>query len=180
MSSSVVLVNEQDDVIGVADKLTAHQQGLLHRAFSIFVLRLHDNRYEVLLQQRAQHKYHCGGLWTNTCCSHPPENESLEIAAQRRLQEELGFTVPLQKIGVFTYRAELENGLIENEVDHVLVGFFNSEIDRINANADEVMDHQWVGVDMLRDKITASPQLFTPWILEAFGFVEKFLCDGFE
>jgi isopentenyl-diphosphate delta-isomerase type 1 len=175
MDAPVVLVNEHDEQIGLADKLLAHQQGLLHRAFSVFVLRYHNGRYEVLLQQRAQHKYHCGSLWTNTCCSHPFEQETIIEAASRRLQEEL---VPLQKIGVFCYRAQLENGLVEHEIDHVLIGFYEKDDFSIPFNSEEVMACDWVAVDNLREKILNAPQLYTPWILEAFGFVEKYLVSN--
>src|SRR5689334_9028970 len=121
MVTQVILVDEQDNPLGFAEKLTAHQQGLCHRAFSVFVLRKNPE-WEILLQQRAQDKYHSPNLWTNTCCSHPLPGETIQSAAERRLKEECGISLPLTIIGRFHYIAELDNGLTENEVDYVLLG----------------------------------------------------------
>jgi isopentenyl-diphosphate delta-isomerase len=112
----VILVNDRDEPIGLMEKLEAHQKGLLHRAFSIFIF---NSSGELLLQRRSLHKYHSGGLWTNTCCSHPSPAEDILAAAQRRLNEEMGFTAPLEKIFDFIYKAEFDNGLVEYEFDHV-------------------------------------------------------------
>lgn len=172
----VILVNEQDEPIGLAEKLFAHQEGLLHRAFSIFIIRKQNAYDEILLQQRAQHKYHCGGLWTNACCSHPYRNESIEMAGMRRLQEELGFQVPLQKIGTFVYRAELNNNLIEHELDHVLVGSYIDTL-KINFNTEEVMNYRWITLDQLYTEIRNTPTLFTPWLLPALSLVTQFLSN---
>lgn len=177
MSVQVVLVDEHDNPVGLAEKMVAHEQGLLHRAFSVFVLRQHKNNYQVLMQQRAKEKYHCGGLWTNTCCSHPYENEKINEAAVRRLKEELGFSVPLEKIGAFTYYAQLDNGLIEHELDHVLVGFYTEETAPILCNDQEVMDYEWITLPELREKIHLTPLLYTPWLLQALSFLEEYMAS---
>jgi len=118
----VILVNEQDEQVGIMEKMQAHREGKLHRAFSVFIF---NNKREMLLQQRALNKYHSGGLWTNACCSHPKPNESTEAAAKRRLKEELGFETTLEKNFDFTYKADFENGLTEYEFDHVFSGVYN-------------------------------------------------------
>src|SRR6185503_16709121 len=122
MMQTVILVNEKDEVTGTAEKMEAHEKGLLHRAFSIFVF---NSRGEVLMQQRAPGKYHSAGLWTNACCSHPRPGEKTEEAARRRLREELGFETALTEIFDFIYRAEFVNGLAEHEYDHVYVGEYD-------------------------------------------------------
>src|SRR5690554_1424860 len=109
-TKEVVLVNEQDQVLGTKEKLQAHQKGNLHRAFSVLIF---NDKNEMLLQKRASNKYHCGGLWTNACCSHPRLSETPKEAAMRRLNEELGFTTQLTYLGKFIYKAKFENGLIE-------------------------------------------------------------------
>ena len=119
MQEQVILVDQQDREIGVAEKLEAHRKGKLHRAFSVFLFNAKD---EMLLQQRAAEKYHSGGLWTNTCCSHPRPGEPTEAAARRRLREEMGISCNLNKAFDFIYRAEFDNGLIEHELDHVFIG----------------------------------------------------------
>src|SRR5687768_14206462 len=125
MLPPVILVNEQDEPVGTMEKLEAHQKGLLHRAFSVFVV---NKNGEMLLQQRAQDKYHSGGLWTNTCCSHPLPGENVLDASHRRLMEEMGFDCPLREIFSFTYRAEFDNGLTEHEFDHVFFGEYDGEV----------------------------------------------------
>src|SRR5689334_15327319 len=121
-TEQVILVDENDNPIGSAEKLAAHEQGgQRHRAFSVFIFRKRDE-LEVLLQQRASHKYHCPDLWTNTCCSHPQPGETITQAGERRLQEEMGIATPLTWVGKFHYIAHFDNGLSENEIDHVLVG----------------------------------------------------------
>ncbi len=134
MEEQVILVDEQDNQIGLAPKMEAHIKGLLHRAFSIFIF---DEKGHLLLQQRALEKYHSAGLWTNTCCSHPRNNETTIEAAQRRLQEEMGMTCRLREIFSFVYRAELENELIEHEFDHVFIGVTN---DLPTINPEEVIN----------------------------------------
>src|SRR3954470_13284590 len=117
----VILVNEKDQAIGTMEKMEAHRKGVLHRAFSVFIF---DRHGKMLLQQRAFHKYHSGGLWTNACCSHPLPGEDIESAAHRRLYEEMGFQTPLKKIFDFTYKADFRNGLTEYEFDHVFTGYY--------------------------------------------------------
>jgi isopentenyl-diphosphate delta-isomerase type 1 len=170
--NQVILVDSQDQAIGVADKLEAHQQGWLHRAFSVFVTRQQNQQLEILMQQRQINKYHGGGLWTNTCCSHPQPEESVINAAERRLQEELGFTVPLTEIGVFTYRAEFSNGLIEHEVDHVLIGEFNNNLE-IKPNVNEVMSYRWLTLADAAHEYRLNSAAFTPWFAEALALVKK-------
>lgn len=153
----IVLVNEQDRETGQAEKMEVHREGWLHRAFSIFIF---TPAGEMLLQRRALDKYHCGGLWTNACCSHPRPGEKVEEAARRRLQEELGIGVELQKIFHFTYRAEFENGLTEHEFDHVFVGEYAGEVP---FNEKEVMDTRYLSTDALLPLVEQSPETFTPW-----------------
>lgn len=171
--TEVILVDAFDQPIGQAEKLLAHQQGLLHRAFSIFVLREQNQRLEILLQQREQTKYHSGGLWTNSCCSHPRPNEQTAIAASERLQEEFGFTVPLTEIGTFTYRAEFPNGLVEHEFDHVFVGEFDNAI-TINPNPIEIMDYCWLSFAEALQDFNAHPEKYTPWFAEALEIVIQY------
>lgn len=168
----VILVDEHDNIIGSAPKLYAHQQALLHRAFSIFVYRKTKNqdetRIEWLLQQRALEKYHSPGLWTNTCCSHPRPFEATDIAATRRLQEEMGLSLPLQQCGRFMYKAEFDNALTEHEIDYVFLGIA-TEDSAIKANPMEVADFRWVETSLLEKELIEQPLLFTPWFQAAFN-----------
>src|SRR5687768_1222605 len=125
MVSEVILVNERDEAIGKMEKMEAHRKALLHRAFSVFIF---NSNGDMLLQQRADNKYHSAGLWTNACCSHPLPGEETASAAARRLHEELGFSTPLRKAFTFTYRSDFENGLTEHEIDHVFTGIFDGEV----------------------------------------------------
>ena len=118
MEQQVILVNEKDEATGVAEKMDAHRQGLLHRAFSIFIF---NRKGELLLQQRSLNKYHSGGLWTNTCCSHPSPGESTQAAAIRRLNEEMGFETDLEKVFDFVYKTGFDDGLLEHEFDHIVI-----------------------------------------------------------
>ncbi|MCH5690994.1 isopentenyl-diphosphate Delta-isomerase [Niabella sp. W65] len=156
-ASKLVLVDENDHPIGTMEKMEAHKKGLLHRAFSVL---LFNDRKELLLQQRAFDKYHCGGLWTNTCCSHPHPEEDVKDAAQRRLKEEMGIACDLQKSFEFIYKAEFDNGLTEHEYDHVFVGVFSGE-PVINVN--EVAAWKYVSPDALRKDIADHPDQYTPW-----------------
>lgn len=158
----IVLVNEQDERIGLMDKLEAHQKALLHRAYSVFIF---NNNGELLLQKRAENKYHSGGLWTNTCCSHPRPNETNIHGATRRLNEEMGFTVKLDKAFTFIYKAELDNGLTEHEFDHVLVGNYDGPV---RPNADEVADWKYVNLDEIEKDLEATPEKYTVWFRIAF------------
>ncbi|MDH4472608.1 MAG: isopentenyl-diphosphate Delta-isomerase [Fluviicola sp.] len=153
----VVLVDSNDQPIGKMEKLEAHQRGLLHRAFSVFVFN-HNN--ELLLQQRAIEKYHSGGLWTNTCCSHPMPTQSLELAGSKRLLEEMGFTTELSRLFAFEYRVELDNQLIEHEYDHVLVGRYDGDV---FPNPEEVMAIRWISMEDLLTELKQHPDRFTSW-----------------
>ncbi len=157
----VTLVDSEDHIIGLMDKLEAHEKGLLHRAFSVFIFRDHQGRKQVLLQQRQHDKYHCGGLWANTCCSHPLVDEPVVTGGERRLREEMGIDLSLQPIGRFQYRASFDNGLVEHEFDHVLVAHANVTP---NPNADEVAAWRWVNVDQLLNEIKKQPHQYTPWL----------------
>jgi len=158
----VVLVDTNDNVIGSEEKLLAHQKGLLHRAFSIFIVRQRDGQTQVLLQQRAFSKYHCGGLWSNSCCSHPQPQEDLKTSALARLNEELGFTLEdLIWVDSHTYRAELANELIEHEFDHLFVAWAEPDVSQFNH--DEVEATSWCSLAQIDQQLVSSPQQFTPW-----------------
>lgn len=169
----VVLVDERDQVLGLAEKMHAHQNGLLHRAFSVFILRKRNQLFEVLLQQRHADKYHCGALWTNTCCSHPRENEDILEAGQRRLLEEMGLDIKLAVLDSFTYRAEFSNGLVEHEYDYVLLGYYHGE--KINLNPEEVQDYCWVSIAELQQRLINEPALYTPWLQPALNVVQEYV-----
>jgi isopentenyl-diphosphate Delta-isomerase len=171
----VVLVDDRDRQVGVAEKLQAHLDGTLHRAFSIFVV---NSQCELMLQKRAKTKYHSGGLWTNTCCSHPRPNEALESACDRRLQEEMGFTCELKEIFSFVYRAELDRGLIEHEYDYVFLGKYDGEP---IPNPDEVEDWQWMNIKALQIDIQQNPDRYTYWLRMCLGrFVERTVEGAFD
>jgi isopentenyl-diphosphate Delta-isomerase len=162
----VILVTPQDEAIGVMEKMEAHQKGLLHRAFSVFIF---DKKGRMLLQQRAPQKYHGAHLWTNACCSHPYMNERVEDAARRRLMEELGFTTPLQKIFSFVYKAAVENDLIEHEYDHVFAGEYEGEI---TANREEVCDYAYQSMEVIKSMLIEKPEHFTTWFRIALPRIE--------
>lgn len=153
----VILVDAADNPIGVMPKLEAHEKAALHRAFSVFIL---NDENQVMLQQRAAHKYHSPLLWTNTCCSHQRQGESNIAAGTRRLREEMGFETPLQELFHFTYKAPFDNGLTEHEIDHVMIGHYNG-VPRINP--DEVHDWKWMNLDDLRQDMQDRPELYTVW-----------------
>ncbi|MEI6087301.1 MAG: isopentenyl-diphosphate Delta-isomerase [Bacteroidota bacterium] len=153
----VVLVNDRDEELGVMEKMEAHEKALLHRAFSVFVF---NQSGELLLQQRALDKYHSGGLWTNTCCSHPRPNETVSAAASRRLREEMGFEVPLEKIFDFVYQASFDNGLTEHEFDHVFVGYYDGPMD---VNPVEVNDYVFRSMESIQHSLESHDGLFTAW-----------------
>lgn len=162
----VVLVDAEDNAIGTLGKRAAHEQGICHRAFSVFIFRQQGANWQCLLQQRQWDKYHAGGLWTNTCCSHPFPGEATESAAKRRLQEEMGFVVPLEYVDKFHYIAHFDNGLIENEIDHVFVGLFEPHC-HITPNPNEVAQHAWMDVPILQANIKSNPDIYTPWLSAA-------------
>jgi isopentenyl-diphosphate delta-isomerase len=165
----LILVDEQDNIIGTAGKLEAHRKGLLHRAFSVFVF---DREGRMLLQKRAAGKYHSAGLWTNACCSHPIPNETVINAAHRRLYEEMGFDCSLTEIGSFIYREALDNFLTEYEYDHILKGIYQGII---IPNSAEVSAYRWVDLNVLRQELYYSPEQFTVWFRI---IMKKFLIEG--
>jgi len=170
MEEHVILVDEKDNHIGTMEKMQAHMEGKLHRAFSVFIL---NNKGQLMLQRRAMNKYHGGGLWTNTCCSHPRLNEAVESAAKRRLQEEMGFTCDLKELYWFIYKTNVNNGLIEHELDHVFVGKFDGQP---KINLDEVHEWKWIGLPELKEDMEKNPQDYTFWfkkIMENVGFETK-------
>jgi len=162
LKQEVILVNERDEATGSMEKMEAHRRALLHRAFSIFIF---NSKGEMLLQQRADNKYHSAGLWTNACCSHPAPGERVEDAASRRLKEELGFTAPLQKAFTFIYKAGFSNGLTEHEYDHVFVGTYDGSI---YPDKHEVKDFIFKPLPEVSEAMATQPEKFTPWFLIAF------------
>ncbi len=158
MSNSVVLVDAANRPQGTAEKLRAHTEGWLHRAFSVFVF---DPQGRLLLQKRAPGKYHTGGLWSNTCCSHPPPGADPAAAAQDRLREEMGFSCAVTPAFTKTYRAPVGNGLTEHELDHVFVATIDEVA--VHANPDEVADWRWVAPAALRAHVASHPGHYTPW-----------------
>lgn len=168
----VILVDETNTPIGKEEKIRAHELGLLHKAFSVFLFRKKDNKTQLLLQQRAKHKYHCGGLWTNTCCSHPHEGEDIIYAGKRRLQEEMGINIDtLKQIGTFTYKAAFANGLTEHEIDTVLIDTYIA--DNINFNKDEVEAIRWISLHDLEKELEENPETFTPWFPLALSMISE-------
>jgi isopentenyl-diphosphate delta-isomerase len=157
MEEQVVLVDENDAAVGTLEKQRAHVEGRLHRALSVFVL---NSRGEMLLQRRARGKYHSGGLWTNTCCSHPRPGEAVGQAARRRLREEMGIDTELTPLFEFTYRAQVGPRLVEHEYDHVFAGLYDGEP---LPSADEVDGWRWVPVADVAAQVREDPDAFTPW-----------------
>ena len=157
MEEQVILVNEKDEPIGLMGKMEAHEKGLLHRAFSVFVF---NSKQEVLLQQRAACKYHSPNLWTNTCCSHPRAGETNQQAGERRLQEEMGLQVPLQEVFSFIYKAPFDNGLTEHEYDHVLIGYSDAQP---QINPEEVASWKWLSLEAIKEDILQAPERYTAW-----------------
>ena len=163
----VILVDEHDKVIGTEEKQKAHVDGKLHRAFSVF---LFNSKGELLLQRRAAHKYHSPNLWTNTCCSHPQPNRTLETDAHARLIDEMGIDCTLHKAFEFIYHAQFENGLTEYEYDHVFFGEFEGDP---LPNPEEVGEWRWVTLNTIANEIQATPELYTVWFQECFSKVVK-------
>ncbi|MBG43565.1 MAG: isopentenyl-diphosphate delta-isomerase [Aequorivita sp.] len=153
----VILVNEQDEKIGLMPKQEAHEKGVLHRAFSVFIF---NNNNELMLQQRALHKYHSPGLWTNTCCSHQRDGESSLEAGKRRLSEEMGFVTDLKETTSFIYKAPFDNGLTEHELDHILIGNFEGTP---NINKEEVASWKWMDLEEVKKDIKINPKIYTAW-----------------
>lgn len=156
----VILIDKANNPIGTEEKMKAHRDGKLHRAFSIFIFN--DNR-ELMLQRRSLGKYHNGGIWTNTVCSHPRPDETYQEAVHRRLQEEMGFDCELKKKGCFIYKAKFDNGLTEHEYDCVFVGKYNNEP---KLNPQEAMDWKWISLPDLKREINKNPNNYTFWMKE--------------
>lgn len=165
----VILVNEQDEPTGSMEKMEAHEKGVLHRAFSIFIF---NQQGHMLLQQRALGKYHSGGLWTNACCSHPAPGQSTESAALIRLQEEMGFTTSIRKAFDFVYQAAFDNGLTEHEFDHVFVGEYEGEI---QPNPDEVSGFKYLSMPALEEDMQLHPEQYTAWFRIALPLLKTHL-----
>ncbi len=162
MSKELVLVNRNDEAVGVGEKETVHRTGQLHRAFSAFVF---DASGRLLLQQRSKEKYHSGGLWSNTCCSHPGPGEAVEAAARRRLQEEMGFSCDLRPVFGFIYKAELDSGYVEHEYDHVLIGNYSGEV---HPNPAEVAGWKWMDPSEVVRELHTNAEQYTYWFKIAF------------
>ncbi len=168
----VILVNEKDKKIGLMPKIEAHEKALLHRAFSVFIFN--DNN-ELLLQQRAAHKYHSPLLWTNTCCSHQRDGESNLDAGKRRLQEEMGFECELKEVTSFIYKASFDNGLTEHELDHIMVGRFN---ENPLINKEEVESFKWMTLEEVKNDIAGHPRLYTEWFKIIFEKYYSFISSS--
>ena len=165
----LVLVNESDEPVGLMEKMEVHRKALLHRAFSVFVF---NRQGDMLLQQRALQKYHSGGLWTNTCCSHPYADETVVQAATRRLKEELGFHTEVRPAFSFIYKAALDNDLTEYEFDHVLIGIYDG---KVFPDPAEVSDYAYKNMAVLKEELNQSPDQFTAWFRLAFPMLEDHL-----
>ncbi len=158
MENLIALVNENDEVVGYDEKFDVHKRALLHRAFSIFVI---NTKGEIMIHKRALDKYHSPGLWTNTCCSHLPKGMAMEEAIHQRLVEEMGFDTKLTFVTSFHYTIEFGNGLTENEIDHIYVGFYN---DDPLPNPNEVADFAWITFDELKHDVESNPDNYTYWL----------------
>jgi len=166
----LILVDQNDNITGYEEKLKTHQKGLLHRAFSIFVT---NNRHELLLQRRAFDKYHSGGLWANTCCSHPLKGEEIEITLHRRLKAEMGFDCLLRPLFTFIYKARFENGLTEYEFDHVFTGQYEGNPKPDQA---EVAEWKWMNIKALKADLIKNPDAYSYWLKAAFDeFYERYI-----
>ncbi len=168
---NVILVNSSDEQIGLMPKLEAHEKAVLHRAFSVFVL---NNKNEIMLQQRAKHKYHSPLLWTNTCCSHQREGETNLQAGNRRLGEEMGFETELKELFHFIYKAPFDNGLTEHELDHVMIGYSNQEP---KINPEEVENWKWMNIEDVRKDMQLQPEVYTVWFKIIFDQFYHYLED---
>lgn len=153
----VILVDEQNNELGLMEKIEAHRNAALHRAFSVFIF---NRNGELLIQQRALDKYHSAGLWTNTCCSHPRAGETTAEGARRRLKEEMGIDCALTEKFSFIYKAPFDNGLTEHELDFIYTGVFNGEP---HINKEEVHAYKWISIDALSGHMLANPLEYTAW-----------------
>jgi len=171
MEEREILVNELDEPIGTMEKMEAHEKAVLHRAFSVFILNKNN---EIMLQQRAHHKYHSPLLWTNTCCSHQRAGESNIEAGTRRLREEMGFEVNLKELFHFIYKAPFDNGLTEHELDHVMIGYFDNEPE---VNSEEVESWKWMKIEDIKEDMIVNPEIYTIWFKIIFDEFYHYLED---
>jgi len=158
LKNEIILVDEKDNEIGTGEKMTVHNEGKLHRAFSVFIF---NSKNELMLQQRAKTKYHSPGLWTNTCCSHPKPGEKTIDAAKRRLKEEMRFNCDLQEAFSFIYKAKFDNGLSEHEYDHVFIGKFDGNP---KPDKNEAGDWKWISILELENDMKRNPDNYTYWL----------------
>lgn len=165
MMKKVITVNEKDEKVGEIEKMEAHRQGVLHRAFSIFI---YNQTGKILLQKRAQQKYHGGGLWANACCGHPT-SDNIKSDAQKRLKEEMGFTCALKAIGIIRYRAKVGE-LIENEIDHIFLGNYEG---LVSPASEEVSDYMWAKISWLENDLQQNPRKYTPWFKIIYPQLKK-------
>ena len=159
LRNKLVKVDIFDNQLGVIEKIDAHKSPVLHRAFSVF---LYNDKNEILIQKRAQNKYHSGGLWANACCSHPSIDEDIVVSAQNKLNEELGIFCPLEEKFTFTYLHKFNDNLFEYELYHVLIGNYNS---KITLNKEEASEYMWVTCDKICYMLTYSPEIFASWFI---------------
>ena len=162
MPENLILVDQNDNQIGTGEKMEVHLNGDLHRAISVFVF---DSTSQLLLQKRANTKYHSPGLWANTCCTHPYPDETVEQAAHRRLKEEMGFDCDLSEAFSFIYKVTLQNNLIEHEYDHVLIGTFDGQP---QLNPAEVQTFKWIAIPDLQTDLLAHPDQYVEWLKICF------------
>lgn len=172
MEDNVILVNSNNEVLGTMPKLEAHEKGVLHRAFSVFIF---NENGELMLQQRAADKYHSPLLWTNTCCSHQRIEEENIQSGKRRLMEEMGFTVELSEMFSFIYKAPFDNGLTEHELDFVLIGHYDDEP---NINKEEVENWKWISLDVLVEDIKNNPDIYTIWFKIIFEEFHHYIIEN--
>ena len=169
VEEQVILVDSDDNPIGTMNKMEAHEKAVLHRAFSVFIL---NDKNEVMLQQRAAHKYHSPLLWTNTCCSHQRVGETNIEAGKRRLFEEMGFTAELKELFHFIYKAPFDNGLTEHELDHVMIGYSNQNP---VINPEEVESWKWMSIEAIKVDMMDNPNAYTVWFKIIFDEFYHFL-----
>lgn len=163
----VVTATPSGEPLALMGKQEAHEKGVLHLAFSVFIFRFTNDEPELLLQQRALSKYHSAGLWTNTCCSHAEPDTPVVLTAQKRLQEEMGFSCPLQPMGTFLYKADVGPGMIEHEIDYVFAALHNPTT--ILPDPEEAASCRWVPLPVLQERLLSHPHEFTAWFAEAFA-----------
>ncbi|MCU0349956.1 MAG: isopentenyl-diphosphate Delta-isomerase [Flavobacterium sp.] len=169
IEEQVILVDSNDNQIGTMNKMEAHEKAVLHRAFSVFIL---NNKNEIMLQQRAAHKYHSPLLWTNTCCSHQRVGETNIEAGKRRLFEEMGFSAELKELFHFIYKAPFDNGLTEHELDHVMIGYSN---ENPVINPEEVESWKWMSIEAIKEDMIVNPKDYTVWFKIIFDEFYHFL-----